>query len=183
MGSLNKFCDLCDNISLWTGKAIGWLIVPMMCGLTYEVTARYLFNAPTLWAYDVTFILYGTHFMIGAAYTLLLGGHVRTEFIYSTLKPKWQGLIDTIFYVSCFFPGLTIFLGVTTMFAYRSFLMNEKIVTSAWMPIIWPFKMMMPIGVLLLLIQGISELRKSVYAFRHNELYPEFRSVGEEYDI
>jgi TRAP-type mannitol/chloroaromatic compound transport system permease small subunit len=180
----HKIFDVFDRISLWSGKAIGWLIIPMMLGLTYEVIKRYVLNAPTVWAYDLTFMLYGTHFMIGAAYTLLKKGHVRTEFIYGGLKPKWQGLIDSIFYILCYFPGLIIFFLVSYKYAYNSWLLKERIVTSPWMPAIYPLKIMMALGILLLLIQGLSELRKSIYAFYHNELFPEdIERAGEGYDI
>lgn len=184
MGNLNKICTTCDKISLWSGKAIGWLIVPMMLALVYEVFARYFFNAPTIWAYDITFILYGTHFMIGAAYTLLKKGHVRTEFIYQHLRPKWQGLIDALFYVICFFPGLIIFLVVGFKYFHKSWTLNERLVSSTWMPLIYPLKAMIPIAIALLLIQGISELRKSIYAIRTDTLYPEeLERAGEGHDI
>jgi hypothetical protein len=74
-----------DAVVLFAGKAVAWLILPMVLSLVWEVTARYGFNAPTEWAYDMTFMLYGTFFMIGSAWTLQRGGHIRTDTLYS----KW----------------------------------------------------------------------------------------------
>ena len=64
---------------MWSGRIVAWLIVPMVLSLVWEVVARYFFNAPTVWAYDMTFMLYGTFFMLGSAYTLLRKGHIRTD--------------------------------------------------------------------------------------------------------
>ncbi len=71
------FIDFADKLSAWFGKAFGWLIILMTLGMSYEVAARYLFNAPTTWSLDVSFIMYGSMFMMGGAYTLSRGGHVR----------------------------------------------------------------------------------------------------------
>jgi TRAP-type mannitol/chloroaromatic compound transport system permease small subunit len=66
----SRAARLLDPIAVWSGNLVAWLIVPMVLALSYEVVARYLFNAPTLWAYDMTFMLYGTFFMLGSAFTL-----------------------------------------------------------------------------------------------------------------
>src|SRR5215210_1211523 len=79
-----------DSISVGSGKLVAWLIIPMVGSLVYEVIARYLFNAPTEWAYDMTFMLYGTFFMLGAAYTLQRKGHVRTDSLYIAWSPRRQ---------------------------------------------------------------------------------------------
>src|SRR5262245_66599544 len=78
----------------------------MVMSLVWEVFARYFFNAPTIWAYDMTYILYGTFFMLGSAYTLLRGKHIRTDNFYSQWSPRRQGLVDTVCYLVLFFPPL-----------------------------------------------------------------------------
>ncbi len=80
-----------DAIADWSGRIIAWLIIPMTVAVTYEVVARHFFRAPTIWAFDVTYMLYGTHFMLGTAYTLMRIGHVRTDMLYqhwSTPPPE-----------------------------------------------------------------------------------------------
>jgi TRAP-type mannitol/chloroaromatic compound transport system permease small subunit len=71
-----------DTIAEVSGKLTAWLIIPMTAAVTYEVVARHFFRAPTIWAFDVTYMLYGTHFMLGTAYTLMRVGHVRTDMLY-----------------------------------------------------------------------------------------------------
>jgi TRAP-type mannitol/chloroaromatic compound transport system permease small subunit len=155
-----------DSISIWSGKIIALLILPMVASLVYEVIGRYFFNRPTIWASDLSTILYGGFFMLGAAYALQRQQHIRTDFIYEKWSIRTRGLVDSILYILLYFPGLGIFMWVGWEYAWTSTMLQERIVTSPWMPIIWPLKLTMPIATILLLIQGISELSKSLYAAR-----------------
>ena len=155
------------------GKGIAFLVVVLMLALCFESFSRYLFGAPTIWAYDVTYILCGTLFMLGASYCLLYGGHIRTDMIYRNLSPRRQGLLDAALYILFFFPGMFFFLLAGYDYAYRSWLGGEQAAVSPWRPIIWPFKAIMPITAILLMIQGVSELVKSVYAAVVGEWPPE----------
>ncbi|MBA4171110.1 MAG: hypothetical protein C0511_00275 [Hyphomicrobium sp.] len=155
-----------DKAGLWSGTIVGWLIVPMIMSLVYEVIARYAFNAPTIWAYDMTFMSYGAFFMLGSAYTLMRGGHIRTDSFYGSWSPQTQGTVDAICYVLFFFPPLLCFLYVTWDYFLVSYGRNERSVTSPWLPLIWPLKATMPLTCLLLLIQGLSELLRSIHAAR-----------------
>jgi TRAP-type mannitol/chloroaromatic compound transport system permease small subunit len=157
-----------DGISLWSGRVVACLIVPMVLGLTYEVVARYVFNAPTVWAYDMTFMLFGTFFMLGSAYTLMRKGHIRTDTFYANWSPRVQGTVDAVCYV-ILLPVLIIFLWVGWGYFARSFAQGERIVTSPWMPIVYPFKFVIPLTALLLILQSTSELLKSLWAARTGE--------------
>jgi TRAP-type mannitol/chloroaromatic compound transport system permease small subunit len=158
-----------DAISSWTGRIVAWLIFPMVGSLVYEVVARYVFDAPTEWAYDMTFMLYGTFFMMGASYTLFHKGHIRTDSFYAAWSVKRQGAVDAVCYLLFFFPGLIAFFWVGWEYFWRSFMQGERIVTSPWMPIVYPFKFVIPLAAALLIIQGVSEFLKSVWAARHGE--------------
>jgi TRAP-type mannitol/chloroaromatic compound transport system permease small subunit len=150
-----------DAFSLWSGKFCAWLIIPMVAALTYEVVARYFFDSPTEWAYDMTFMLYGSHFMLGLAYTLQKKGHIRTDSFYGKWSARTQGRVDTVCYLLFFFPGLIVFMVLTWKFFLISFGQGERYVGSPWMPIIYPFKFIMPLATAMLLLQGVSELLKS----------------------
>jgi TRAP-type mannitol/chloroaromatic compound transport system permease small subunit len=155
-----------DRIALWSGQLVSWLIVPMVLALVYEVVARYFFNAPTVWAYDVTFITYGTFFMLGSAYTLQRAGHIRTDSYYGQWSPRRQGLVDAVCYVVFFFPAMALFLWVTWDYFWVSYMRDERSVTSPWLPRIWPLKGVMPLTCILLMTQGVAELIRSIYAAR-----------------
>jgi TRAP-type mannitol/chloroaromatic compound transport system permease small subunit len=153
-----------DGLALWSGRLFCLLALPLVAALTYEVFARYGFNRPTIWAYDVTYMLYGSHFMLGAAYTLYRGGHIRTDIFYQTWSVRTRGIVDTALYLLLFFPGMALFFWMGLQEALHSLDIREVSDASPWRPVIYPFKAVIPISVLLLIIQGISELLKSAYA-------------------
>ena len=161
---LLRMVSTLDAISLWSGRMFAWLIIPMVGALVYEVFARYGFNSPTLWAYDVTYMLYGTHFMLGAAYTLARQGHIRTDFFYRLWSPRWQGTVDAFLYAFLFFPAIGFFLWDSSDFAMVSWIRGEVGISSPWSPPIYPFKTVMPVTGVLLILQGISEFVKSLHA-------------------
>src|SRR5687768_336372 len=101
-----------DRVAELCGVAIAWLMVPLIGAVVYEVVARYAFNAPTIWAFDVTYMLYGAMFMLGAAYALRAGAHIRTDFFYEGWSLRTRGIIDSVAYVAFFFPGIALFLWV-----------------------------------------------------------------------
>lgn len=155
-----------DKFTDWTGTFVSWLSVPLVGAVAYEVAARYLFNAPTIWVFDVTYMLYGTLFMVGAAYALHKGAHIRTDFFWEQFSVRTKGWIDTVAYVVFFFPGLLALLFISGNETIYSWRISETSDQSAWRPALWPFKGMVPLACLLLLIQGFSELLKSLYMAR-----------------
>ncbi len=153
-----------DQFSLWIGRIVCWLTLPLFGAMVYEVIARYAFIAPTMWAYDISRMLAGALFMLGAGYTLSKGVHIRADFIYRNWSEKTQGSVDLFLYFFFYFPGLVIFFWMATDFAYLSWFRGERGMDTAWMPMMGPIKTCLPVGVLLLLVQGVSEILKSYYA-------------------
>ena len=155
-----------DGVANWIGRVAAWLIIPMTVAVTWEVVARHFFRAPTVWAFDVTYMLYGTHFMLGTAYTLMRVGHVRTDMLYQRWSIRRQNWIDAIGYLFFFFPAMILLFYFGWQEAYHSWVIRETSDASPWRPIVYPFKAVIPLTALLLLLQGISELLKSIYAIR-----------------
>jgi TRAP-type mannitol/chloroaromatic compound transport system permease small subunit len=155
-----------DTFSLWTGRLIAWLCVPLMLSMVYEVLARYLFTAPTTWAYDLSRMTSGALFVLGAAYALSKGVHIRADFIYRRWSVRTQGRMDTALYLICYFPTMLIFLWVASEWAWVSLSRGERGTDTAWMPLLGPVKSCLPVGIVLLLVQGFSELLKSIHAAR-----------------
>ena len=175
---LIKVVRAIDGISTVSGHAVGWLVIPLIAIMSYELTVRYMAN-PTLWAYDLSYMLYGATFMVGTAYTLRRGAHIRTDFLYQNWPVKVQAGIDAACYLLLFFPGIAIFFWISSDFAWRSYLQDERSVGSAWMPIIWPLKWCIPVGAALLLLQGIAEFLKCVHALRTGAWLEGHKSIEE----
>lgn len=160
-----------DRLAEWSGLLFCWLILPLVGSLTYEVIARYLFHAPTVWAYDMSYMLYGSLFMLGAGYALYRGGHIRTDMLYEKWSPRTQGLIDAACYLFLFFPAMTFLFWMGGTEAWHSFQIDERSDASPWRPALYPLKAVIPLTAILLLLQGFSEFLKSLYAIRSGRLY------------
>ncbi|MDZ7710196.1 MAG: TRAP transporter small permease subunit [Roseovarius sp.] len=181
------FIRFADNLSAWFGKAFAWLIVLMSVGTGYEVVSRYIFNAPTAWALDVSFIMYGTLFMMGGAYTLSRGGHVRGDFLYRLWQPRNQAKIDFVLYIIFFFPGVTalIFAGwkyAANSWSYNNGLGEVSVNSPAGVPI-YQFKTVIVAAGILLFIQGMAQVCRCLLAMRTNEWLPADEDVFETEDL
>ena len=158
-----------DKFSKRVGSVVCWILMPLIFAMTYEVLARKLFLAPTIWAYDISRFLYGALFMLGAGYALSRGVHIRADFLYRNFKIKNQGLIDFWLYLLFYFPGLIVFFYLTFGFVVESIQRGERGMDTTWMPYMWPIKTCLLIGIIFLLIQGFSELLKSYWAAKKGE--------------
>src|SRR6185436_4122709 len=155
-----------DRFTDATGSWIAWLNVPLVLAVAYEVIARYVFNAPTIWSFDVTYMLYGTIFMLGCAYALHKGAHIRTDFFYEKWTDRTRGIVDSVSYIVFFFPSIIMLLVASGSEAWYSFTIGEMSEQTPWRPILWPFKAVVPLTCVLMLLQGVSEVIKSFYAAR-----------------
>ena len=153
-----------DKFSKIIGNIVCWITIPLILGMVYEVLARKLFLSPTIWAYDMSRFFYGALFMLGAGYALSKGVHIRADFLYRNFKVKTQGRVDFWLYLLFYFPGLIVFCYMTVGFVQESIMRSEKGMDTTWMPYMWPIKTCLLIGIIFLLVQGISELFKSYYA-------------------
>jgi TRAP-type mannitol/chloroaromatic compound transport system permease small subunit len=155
-----------DKFTDTTGVWVAWLNVPLVLAVAWEVIARYAFNAPTIWSYDVTYMLYSAIFMLGCAYALHKGAHIRTDFFYEKWSDRTRGYVDSISYIVFFFPSIIMLMAASWSEAWYAYTINETSEQTNWRPILWPFKAVVPLTCAMLLLQGISELIKSFYAAR-----------------
>jgi TRAP-type mannitol/chloroaromatic compound transport system permease small subunit len=161
-----RLVRIIDKFTDATGVCVAWLNVPLVLAVAWEVIARYAFNAPTIWSYDVTYMLYSAIFMLGCAYALHKGAHIRTDFFYEKWSDRTRGMVDTISYVLFFFPSIIMLMAASWNEAWYAYTINETSEQTNWRPILWPFKAIVPLTCAMLLLQGISELIKSFYAAR-----------------
>lgn len=168
-----------DQLSTWVGKTFAWCILILTFTTSYEVFARYFFNAPTEWAFDASYILYGTLFMMAGAYTLARNSHVRGDFLYRAWSPRTQAKWDLILFILFFFPGMIAFVYSGYGFAKMAWLMNERSAASPNGPIIWPFKWLIPITGVLMVLQGIVEVARCIICIRTGEWPKRLHDVEE----
>lgn len=166
---MQSYIRFADTLSAWVGKAFAWLIIVMAFGVGYEVFVRYVLNKPTAWALDVSFIMYGSMFMMGGAYTLAKNGHVRGDFIYRNWAPRTQARIELVLYFLFFFPGITAMVLAGFKYASRSWGFGEVSVNSpAGIPV-YQYKSVIVAAGLLLWIQGVAQVMRCMYCIKHGE--------------
>lgn len=176
---MQTYIRFADNLSAWFGKAFGWLVILMTVGMSYEVLVRYLFNRPTPWALDMSFIMYGTMFMMGGAYTLSRGGHVKGDFLYRLWSDRTQARVDLVLYFVFFFPGILALIFAGWKYASRSWGYGEVSVNSpAGIPI-YQFKSVIVAAGLLLFIQGIAQVCRCLICIRQGYWPPLPQDVEE----
>lgn len=163
-----KLINTLDTISVLTGKAAAWLCLPMIYSLIHEVFMRYVLTKPTIWANDLSVMLFGVMFMLASPYCLKDGGHVRTDFFYHNWSIRRKAVVDILHYVILFYPAHILFLEIGWEYFLKSYMQNEVSPQSSWMPIIWPIKFAIPLYVVLTMMQGVSEVLKCVYRFKTN---------------
>ena len=155
-----------DRVTEVVGLAVALLLAPLVLANTIEVFMRYFLRQPTAWAADVTVMSFGALFMLGAAYALREGAHVRTDMLWDKFSERKKGIIDSIAFVVFFFPTMAILFSLSLEEFLYSWDMDERSSLATWQPVIWPLRGVIPLTALLLMVQGVSELLKSLWAAR-----------------
>ena len=160
------FADRIDGISIITGKAVSWIVPLLVLELVYDTSARYLFNAPTIWSYDISYMLYGTLFMLGAAWTLQREEHVRIDLFINKLSPRGRATLDLVGYLVFYFPAVGALVAYGASFSLQSWTILERSGQSMWQPPIYPFKTVLPLAALFLLLQGLANFCRCLRVLR-----------------
>jgi TRAP-type mannitol/chloroaromatic compound transport system permease small subunit len=176
---LNRFIYGVDQLSKTIGHAFAWCIVILALGTCYEVFMRYVLNAPTSWAFDMSYTLYGAMFFMAGAYTLSRGGHVRADMFYRLWRPRTQASVELVLYILFFFPGITALVYSGWFYGYDSMRIREVSVNSPAGVPIWPLKMLIPIGASLLTLQGIAEVLRCIQCLRDDRWPARLHDVEE----
>ncbi len=159
----NRFTRILDWISEASGLWVAFWTINAVCAYFYEVIMRYVFNMPTIWVHEASYLLFGMQYLLAGAYTLLHGGHVRVDVIYDKLPRRGQVGLDIITAIFFFiFAGAL--LGTSWDFFYSSYNMNETSIET-WQIQYWPIKFMMLLGAFLILLAGLSKLIKDFILF------------------
>jgi TRAP-type mannitol/chloroaromatic compound transport system permease small subunit len=155
-----------DRVSTFVGQFFAWTILLLTLAVSFEVFSRYALGAPTDWAFDASYILYGTLFIMAGAYALSRNAHVRGDFLYRAWQPKTQAWMDLILYFLFFFPGIIAFIYSGYGFAAQSWVTHEHSAYSPDGPPIYHYKTIIPATGVLLLLQGIVETIRCLVCLR-----------------
>lgn len=168
-----------DRISTLVGHVFAWCIVLLTFAVSYEVFSRYVFGRPTTWAFDASYILYGSLFTMAGAYALCRNAHVRGDFLYRTWRPQVQAGMDLALYFLFFFPGIIAFIFAGYGFAAQSWMAHEHSAYSPAGPPIYHVKTLIPFTGILLLLQGIVEVIRCLICLKTGAWPPRLHDVEE----
>lgn len=160
---IEKLLRFIDLSSEWSGKAVAFLLIILITITAFDTILRYLFNAPTIWAFDLSCMIFGPYFMIGAAWVLKNNEHVKIDFIYRKMSRRDQVILDIFFDLVIFFPFVILSIIYSIKYAALSWSIMEKSWQSVWYPPLYPFKTAIPLAFLLLLLQGIAEFIRNIF--------------------
>lgn len=177
--SLDKMLLAIDALSTSVGKVGAWSILILTFAMGYEVFARYVMRAPTEWAFDASYILYGALFMLAGPYALARNGHVRGDFIYRAWSPRRQAGMDLLLYILFFFPGILALCYAGFTFASFSWMIKEHSSNSPNGPPLYHFKALIPIVGGLMVLQGLAEVARCIVCLKTGE-WPQRLSDVEE---
>ncbi len=137
------------------------LLVPLTLATCWEVFSRYAMGAPTVWAYEVGYLLTGSHFLLGLAYTLRAGEHIRIDIFSGRFSPRARAVIDILAY--CVVIPLLVWLSYALMqHFWTGWSRSERTGQSAMNLPVWPFRVVFVASFVLFALQSLAELMKSV---------------------
>lgn len=162
---MDAFIRITERITTSIGIMASFAIVPLVLATCYEVLARYVFNAPTIWAYEIGYTLTGSHFLLGMAYTLAVGAHIRIDIFSGSFAPRTRALIDLTAY-AVMLPLLIWLSYALFQHLATGYLRSERSGQSAMNLPVWPFRVVFLVAFTLLALQVLAEVVKTVRALR-----------------
>ena len=162
-----------EAISRLGGYAAAALVLTLVLLMVYEVVVRYVFSAPTIWGYELSTWVMGASFVLAIAYALMTDSHVRVDFLHDLLGRKARHAFDLLGYVLFVLPLLLGLSGGMWSYFYGALTTAERSGQSAWNPVIWPFRLVLFLGVVALTLQVVAEIVKSAFALAGRPLAPQ----------
>lgn len=178
---MQKILLMVDRLSTFVGHFFAWTIVGLTLLISWEVFSRYALNTPHPWVLDAQIMLYGVLFMMAGAYTLAQSGHVRGDVLYGFFNPRTQASIDLVLYIVFFLPGIFAMAYAGWIYAGESLAINEQTFSPDPLPL-YPFKYIIPLAALFLLLQGGVEIIRCLICLREGE-WPQRLADVQEVDV
>jgi TRAP-type mannitol/chloroaromatic compound transport system permease small subunit len=159
-----------DSASEISGHIAKWMVPVLILEISYDTLARYLFNAPTIWSYDVSYMLGASLIVLAAPYVYLHRSEIRIDIVYSRLPVEARRVLDLVLTVLLTLPFCVVSVIVFASDARHAYLIGEFADDTVWYPELWPVKTVVTIGFLLLLLQVIVTFVRDVWPGQRHEV-------------
>jgi TRAP-type mannitol/chloroaromatic compound transport system permease small subunit len=164
MNTLAEFADTIDRLTRVVGRAVAWLALAVVLLQFTLVVARYVFGFGSIWLTETVIYAHATLFMLAAAWTLQVGGHVRVDVFYAEAAPRTRALIDFFGAILLLLPFTFVLLWLSTPFALRSWAVLERSQESSGLPLVFLLKSVIPLFATLMALQGIAQAIRAAHA-------------------
>jgi TRAP-type mannitol/chloroaromatic compound transport system permease small subunit len=163
---LKPICKFADGVSWCASQLANVSVVVLTVAMVYEVFARYAFDAPTVWAFDIAYMANGVIFLLGVAWVLREDAHIRIDVLSNRLPPKLANAIEGLVYLLLLAPLFAALANVAIQHTWRAWIKQEVETVSPWAPLMWPFYLLISIGLVALTLQLIAEALRSFSGVR-----------------
>lgn len=160
---MRKLLRTMDSISGYTGGLLKWLCYALVLIVVIDVVARYVFRAPTVWAYDVSYMLGAVIYSLAWTYTQRYREHVRVDVVYTRLSPRKKAIIDALGTLFVFLPLVALLTVESSRWAWKAWLIKERMVETYWYPPAAPIRTVVALAFALLFFQLVAELTRRGY--------------------
>ncbi len=158
-----------DLASIWAGKAVAWLLVVLILALTFDTFMRYLFDKPTVWAFDVAYLVGGTIMLMGMAWVTTRREQVRVDVLYARYPPRVKMAVDAVLNIFLFIPVFAMLLQRAIPRAIYAFTNQEFSEVGFWRPLLWPYRWMLVVALLLWVVATIVWIIRDLHKLRTGE--------------
>lgn len=161
MKAIKVICKAIDTFTEYTGRVFSFISLITLGVIIVEVFMRRILNSPQIWTMDMICMSFGIYIILIAAFGFLRKSFVCVDVVYNMLPPIGRHIMHTITYLVFFVPFAFKLTPVAWTFFLKSYRTHE-LGYSVWQPVVWPVKLALFVGLLLLSIQGVSEILKHV---------------------
>ncbi|MDH7444565.1 TRAP transporter small permease subunit [Aquimarina sp. 2201CG14-23] len=166
---MQKIIDFLDWIGEKTGALVSWVAVLLAIVIGLDVIIRYIFQFTFIWMIETEIYLFGILFLVGSGYTFKYGKHVRVDVFYAKMSKKGKAWIDVLGGVCLLIPWCYVVIVSSWYYGLSSFMIGESSPQAGGLPALYVLKFCITLGFVFLLIQGVSEMLKSIQVIFNKE--------------
>lgn len=154
---LDVLARLANGVSRFASLLASLAAAVLTLAMVYEVFARYVFDAPTAWAFDIAYMSNGAVFLLGMAYVLREDGHIRIDVLRNRLPARVNDAVQGVAYLLILAPFFGVLSWIALSHSWRAWVRQEVETVSPWAPLMWPFYLLIAIGLIAMTLQLAAE--------------------------
>jgi TRAP-type mannitol/chloroaromatic compound transport system permease small subunit len=155
--TLTALADRIDRLNTAVGRGVAWLALTIVLGQFALVVARYVFGFGSIWLTEGVLYAHAALFLLAAAWTLRVGGHVRVDIFYADASPPIKAAVDFVGALLLLLPFTLVVLLFSAPYAARSWVILERSQEVGGLPLVFLLKTLIPMFAVLLGLQGVAQ--------------------------